>query len=179
VCVGSHYPNPNPHKSLSRRFDMIGKRPYKPYTDLTNIIVCVPDGTLAGKEHDVSENAHLVSTLPDPGAADDALSVGVMHECIRVSRIHLLGHQLVLLCSVRCSSDVYNCLPRLAYCSVQSCRGNRSRTRPTYFPRDIILLTREPVTSCLRFPYKPDFASVSEHLSTWKVRVGRIVHSRF
>ena len=42
------------------------------------------DGTDAGKADAVLVNAHLDSTLPSPGAADDALAVGVMLECIRV-----------------------------------------------------------------------------------------------
>lgn len=66
------------------RFDMMGKRLYKTYVDLTNIIIRVSNGTPKGKEHAVLVNAHLDSTLPSPGAADDALSVGVMLECIRV-----------------------------------------------------------------------------------------------
>lgn len=70
--------------SGAHRFDMMGKRLYKTYTDLTNIVIRVSDGTAAGKEHAVLVNAHLDSTLPSPGAADDALSVGVMLECIRV-----------------------------------------------------------------------------------------------
>jgi Zn-dependent M28 family amino/carboxypeptidase len=65
-------------------FDMMGKRLYKTYVNLSNIIVRVSNGTLAGKEHAVLINAHLDSTLPSPGAADDALSVGVMLECMRV-----------------------------------------------------------------------------------------------
>ena len=63
---------------------MMGKRLYKRYMDLTNIIVRVSDGTEEGKEHAVLVNSHVDSTLPSPGAADDALSVGVMLECIRV-----------------------------------------------------------------------------------------------
>lgn len=59
-------------------------RLYKTYVNLTNIIVRVSDGTERGKEHAVLVNAHLDSTLPSPGAADDALSVGVMLECMRV-----------------------------------------------------------------------------------------------
>lgn len=66
------------------RFDMMGKRLYKTYVDLTNIIIRVSNGTPEGKEHAVLVNAHLDSTLPSPGAADDALSVAVMLECIRV-----------------------------------------------------------------------------------------------
>ncbi|EKM50065.1 uncharacterized protein PHACADRAFT_153387 [Phanerochaete carnosa HHB-10118-sp] len=66
------------------RFDIMAKRLYKTYVNLSNIIVRVSDGTKAGKEHAVLVNSHLDSTLPSPGAADDALAVGVMLECIRV-----------------------------------------------------------------------------------------------
>lgn len=62
----------------------MGKRLYKTYRDLSNIIVRVSNGTEEGKEHAVLVNSHLDSTLPSPGAADDALSVGVMIDCIRV-----------------------------------------------------------------------------------------------
>ncbi|KAI0358143.1 hypothetical protein OH77DRAFT_1421438 [Trametes cingulata] len=70
--------------SGSHRFDMMGKRLYKTYVNLTNIIVRVSDGTEEGKEHSVVVNSHVDSTLPSPGAADDALSVGIMLDCIRV-----------------------------------------------------------------------------------------------
>jgi len=63
---------------------MMGKRLYKTYRDLSNIIVRISDGTPEGKEHAVLVNSHLDSTLPSPGAADDALSVGVMLDCMRV-----------------------------------------------------------------------------------------------
>lgn len=69
---------------VSHSFDILGTRLYKTYVNLTNIIVRVSDGTDAGKEHAVLVNAHVDSTLPSPGAADDALSVGVMFECMRV-----------------------------------------------------------------------------------------------
>ncbi|CAE6508946.1 unnamed protein product [Rhizoctonia solani] len=70
--------------SGTHRFDMMNKRVYKNYVDLSNIIVRVSDGTAEGKKHAVLVNSHLDSTLPSPGAADDAVSVGVMLECIRV-----------------------------------------------------------------------------------------------
>ncbi|KAI0332654.1 hypothetical protein GY45DRAFT_1344453 [Cubamyces sp. BRFM 1775] len=70
--------------SGSHRFDMMGSRLYKTYVNLTNIIVRVSDGSEQGKEHAVLVNSHVDSTLPSPGAADDALSVGVMLECLRV-----------------------------------------------------------------------------------------------
>ncbi|KAJ7597220.1 hypothetical protein C8J56DRAFT_919522 [Mycena floridula] len=69
--------------SGAHRFDIMKTRIYKSYTDLTNIIVRVSNGT-EGQEHAVLVNSHLDSTLPSPGAADDALSVGVMLDCIRV-----------------------------------------------------------------------------------------------
>lgn len=62
----------------------MGKRMYKTYADLTNIVIRVSDGTPESKQHAVLVNAHLDSTLPSPGAADDALAVGVMLECLRV-----------------------------------------------------------------------------------------------
>ena len=63
---------------------MMGKRLYKTYNNLSNIIVRISDGTDEGKEHALLVNAHLDSTLPSPGAADDAISVGVMLDCMRV-----------------------------------------------------------------------------------------------
>jgi len=69
---------------LSPRFDMMGKRLYKRYAKLTNIVIRVSDGTPEGKNHAILVSVHLDSTLPSPGAADDALSVGVMLDCIRV-----------------------------------------------------------------------------------------------
>ncbi|KAL1744532.1 hypothetical protein HDZ31DRAFT_82588 [Schizophyllum fasciatum] len=68
----------------SHRFDIMGHRVYKTYRGLTNIIVRVSNGTAASKEHAVLVNSHVDSTLPSPGAADDALAVGVMLECMRV-----------------------------------------------------------------------------------------------
>lgn len=62
----------------------MGYRLYKTYVDLTNIIMRVSNGTSAGKEHAILVNSHIDSTPPSPGAADDALPVGVMLECIRV-----------------------------------------------------------------------------------------------
>lgn len=63
---------------------MMGKRLYKTYRDLSNIIVRVSNGTDAGKAHALLVNAHLDSTLPSPGAADDAIPCGIMLEAFRV-----------------------------------------------------------------------------------------------
>jgi len=62
----------------------MGKRLYKTYRDLSNIVVRVSNGTDAGKAHAILVNAHLDSTLPSPGAADDALPCRVMLEAFRV-----------------------------------------------------------------------------------------------
>lgn len=70
--------------SGSHRFDMMGRRLYKTYVNLTNIVVRISNGTPAGKEHALLVNSHLDSTLPSPGAADDGLAVGVMVDCMRV-----------------------------------------------------------------------------------------------
>lgn len=67
----------------SHRFDLLGKRLYKTYVNLSNIVLRMSDGTANGKEHAVLVNAHLDSTLPSPGAADDAISVGVLIEVAR------------------------------------------------------------------------------------------------
>lgn len=63
---------------------MMGHRLYKKYVNLTNIIVRFSNGTPAGKKHAILVNSHLDSTPPSPGAADDALAVGVMLDCLRV-----------------------------------------------------------------------------------------------
>lgn len=69
--------------SGSHRFDILGKRLYKTYANLTNIVVRISDGTGQGKMHALLVNAHLDSTLPSPGAADDALAVGALLEAAR------------------------------------------------------------------------------------------------
>jgi hypothetical protein len=62
---------------IESSFDMMNKRLYKTYVNLSNIVMRVSNGTSEGKEHAVLVNSHLDSTLPSPGAADDAISVGV------------------------------------------------------------------------------------------------------
>lgn len=56
---------------------MMGKRLYKTYRDLSNIVVRVSDGTEAGKEHAVLVNSHLDSTLPSPGACESGVMISV------------------------------------------------------------------------------------------------------
>ncbi|KAG8993048.1 hypothetical protein FRB94_011080 [Tulasnella sp. JGI-2019a] len=70
--------------SGTHRFDMMGKRVYKQYEKLSNIILRVSDGTREGKAHALLLNSHVDSTVPSPGAADDAMCVGIMLEIARV-----------------------------------------------------------------------------------------------
>ena len=117
---------------------MMGKRLYKTYTDLTNIVIRVSNGTPAGREHAVLVNAHLDSTLPSPGAGDDALSVGVMLECIRVlthtpgwTPAHAIVFRKVSKRRISVTSPA-----KLLQCSTM--RRNRSRTHPICFPHNIL-----------------------------------------
>lgn len=60
-------------------------RLYKSYVGLTNHVVRLSAKTNPkSTEHAVLFNAHLDSQLPGPGAADDAISVGVMLDIIDV-----------------------------------------------------------------------------------------------
>ena len=63
---------------------MMGKQLYNTYTDLTDIVIRVSDGTPEGREHAALVSAHLNSTLPGPGIVDNALSISVMLDCIHV-----------------------------------------------------------------------------------------------
>lgn len=108
----------------------MAKRLYKTYVNLTNIVVRVSDGTPEGKEHAVLVNSHLDSTLPSPGAADDALSVGVMLECIRVlvsspgwSPKHAIVFCTCGGCLAAISSDSFKCstMPKNLYRTGRIC----------------------------------------------------------
>ena len=65
-------------------FDFMDKKVWKKYFGITNIVVRLSNGTSASKENSILVNAHLDSTLPSPGAADDAAGVAVMLESLRI-----------------------------------------------------------------------------------------------
>ncbi|CAO3571190.1 unnamed protein product [Mortierella alpina] len=67
----------------SHRFDFMSKVVMKMYTNMTNIVVRLSCGPECD-QNSVLLNAHYDTTLGSPGAADDALGVGVMMEMIRV-----------------------------------------------------------------------------------------------
>lgn len=83
----------------SHLFELIGRPIQKRYSGLTNIVVRLSNGTPAGQEDAVLVNAHLDSTLPSPGAADDLAGVVVMLELIRgiLATDTPLDHAIVFL----------------------------------------------------------------------------------
>ncbi|KNZ47382.1 hypothetical protein VP01_643g2 [Puccinia sorghi] len=66
-------------------FEFMGQKVWKKYFQLSNIIVKLSDPSIpSSQENAVLVNAHLDSTLPSPGAADDVAGVAVMLEAIRI-----------------------------------------------------------------------------------------------
>jgi Zn-dependent M28 family amino/carboxypeptidase len=89
---------------------MMDERLYKSYQNLTNIIFRISDGTEQGKSRAILLNSHIDSTLPSPGAADDAMSVGIMLDVARVL-IHsapreswFVGWSIIFCESFRCKT---------------------------------------------------------------------------
>lgn len=87
VAVDRNYYSPllpSRFTQLNHSFDMMNERLYKSYQNLTNIVFRISDGTEQGKSRAILLNSHIDSTLPSPGAADDAMAVGIMLEVARV-----------------------------------------------------------------------------------------------
>ncbi|CAO3570800.1 unnamed protein product [Mortierella alpina] len=82
----------------SHQFDFMSKVVMKMYTNMTNIIVRLSCGPECDKSA-ILLNAHYDTTLGSPGAADDALPIGVMLELIRIlsQRPALKRNSLVFL----------------------------------------------------------------------------------
>ncbi|KAL4400413.1 metalloexopeptidase [Malassezia pachydermatis] len=84
----------------AHRFEILGHPVWKKYHSMSNLIVRISDGTDEGKAQTLLLNAHLDSTLPSPGAADDAAGVAIMLEALRVLTMPgapRLKHGLILL----------------------------------------------------------------------------------
>lgn len=86
----------------AHRFDFISSTVWKKYYSMSNVVVRISDGTDESKENSVLVNAHLDSTLPSPGAADDGVGVGIMMELLRIlttpgANRKRLRHSAVLL----------------------------------------------------------------------------------
>jgi hypothetical protein len=75
LIISCHYPN---------RFDIMNRIIYKSYQNLTNILLRISSSHEESKTLAILLNSHLDSTLPSPGAADDALAVGISLEVARV-----------------------------------------------------------------------------------------------
>lgn len=68
----------------AHRFDILGHPVWKRYYGMSNMVVRISDGTNVSKAHTLLLNAHLDSTLPSPGAADDGAGVAILLEVLRV-----------------------------------------------------------------------------------------------
>ncbi|WFD24679.1 hypothetical protein MEQU1_003382 [Malassezia equina] len=68
----------------AHRFDILGHPVWKRYYGMSNVIVRISDGTNDSRADALLLNAHLDSTLPSPGAADDGAGVAIMLEVLRV-----------------------------------------------------------------------------------------------
>lgn len=66
-------------------FEFMGKPVWKKYFQLSNLIVRLSDLSIPRSDQNaILVNAHVDSTLPSPGAADDVSGVAVMLEAIRI-----------------------------------------------------------------------------------------------
>ncbi|EEB08932.1 peptidase [Schizosaccharomyces japonicus yFS275] len=83
----------------AHRFDFMNKVVIKKYHKLRNLVVRLSDGTDESKENAILINAHIDSTLPSPGATDDAMAVGILLEALRVlsQQPQRLAHSIVFL----------------------------------------------------------------------------------
>lgn len=84
----------------AHRFDFMSSVVWKKYYSMSNIVVRISDGTDQGKQDALLLNAHLDSTLPSPGAADDGAGVAILLEVLRVltsAPRPKLRHSVILL----------------------------------------------------------------------------------
>jgi hypothetical protein len=153
-------------------------RLYKRYVNLSNIIIRLSDGTDQGKVDAVLINSHLDSTLPSPGAADDALAVGVMIECVRVL-VNTPGWEpkhAVIFCESSLISDTIRVESMLMHPQYSIMRRSLFRMGLTFSPPNILLRLRvsRNYSSC----YIPSYIilPVSVPSSIWKVSYSHIGH---
>jgi len=84
----------------SHLFNILGHDVWKQYYGMSNLIVRISDGSEESKRDALLLNAHLDSTLPSPGAADDGVGVAIMLEVLRILTLPgapRLRHSVVLL----------------------------------------------------------------------------------
>ena len=86
----------------SHRFDFMSKVVWKHYINIENVVVRISSRkNPSSKENSILVNGHLDSTLPSPGAADDALAIAIQLETLRIltSRVNVpaLDNSVILL----------------------------------------------------------------------------------
>ncbi|PWN50705.1 hypothetical protein IE53DRAFT_386978 [Violaceomyces palustris] len=85
----------------AHRFDFMSNVVWKKYYSMSNLVVRISDGTDESKEHSLLLNAHLDSTLPSPGGADDGIGVAILLEALRILTLpgtgRKLKHSVILL----------------------------------------------------------------------------------
>ncbi|CDR98784.1 uncharacterized protein SPSC_00911 [Sporisorium scitamineum] len=78
----------------AHRFDFMSSVVWKRYYSMSNLVVRISDGTDESKANSLLLNAHLDSTLPSPGGADDGVGVAVLLEALRVLTLPNTGRKL-------------------------------------------------------------------------------------
>ncbi|CBQ69193.1 conserved hypothetical protein [Sporisorium reilianum SRZ2] len=78
----------------AHRFDFMSSVVWKRYYSMSNLVVRISDGTDDSKANSLLLNAHLDSTLPSPGGADDGVGVAILLEALRVLTLPNTGRRL-------------------------------------------------------------------------------------
>ncbi|SPO29654.1 uncharacterized protein UTRI_05476 [Ustilago trichophora] len=78
----------------AHRFDFMSNVVWKRYYSMSNLVVRISDGTDESKANSLLLNAHLDSTLPSPGGADDGVGVAILMEALRVLTLPNTGRRL-------------------------------------------------------------------------------------
>lgn len=78
----------------AHRFDFMSSVVWKRYYSMSNLVVRISDGTDESKANSLLLNAHLDSTLPSPGGADDGVGVAILLEALRVLTLPNTGRKL-------------------------------------------------------------------------------------
>ncbi|WFD34961.1 hypothetical protein MCUN1_001807 [Malassezia cuniculi] len=81
------------------RFEILGHPVWKQYYGMSNLIVRISDGG-SSQDNALLLNAHIDSTIPSPGAADDGAGIAIMLEALRVLTLKgapRLRHSVILL----------------------------------------------------------------------------------
>lgn len=78
----------------AHRFDFMSSTVWKRYYSMSNLVVRISDGSEESKSNSLLLNAHLDSTLPSPGGADDGVGVAILLEALRVLTLPGTGRKL-------------------------------------------------------------------------------------